>query len=107
MQKVCNLLGVLGFVMSGTMAVMGVMAYTRVPSMVKNYASELKAELTKTILEQVPSQRSLRCQSYQRRQALQSPSNNHFGAGDWVVWYFFPSDWVSGHHELQVRSLQP
>ncbi len=54
MQKVYNLLGVLGFVMSGTMAVMGVMAYTRVPSMVKNYASELKLELTKTILDQVP-----------------------------------------------------
>jgi|TARA_B100000073_G_C23238374_1_gene373038 hypothetical protein len=54
MQKVYNLLGVLGFVMSGAMAVMGVMAYTRVPSMVKNYASELKLELTKTILEQVP-----------------------------------------------------
>ena len=42
MQKVFNLLGALGFVMSGTMAVMGVVAYTRVPSMVKNYASELK-----------------------------------------------------------------
>ena len=54
MQKVYNLLGVLGFVMSGTMAVMGVVAYTRVTSMVKNYASNLKLELTKTILEQVP-----------------------------------------------------
>ena len=40
--------------MSGTMAVIGVMAYTRVPSMVKNYASNLKLELTKTILDQVP-----------------------------------------------------
>ena len=54
MQKVFNLLGALGFVMSGTMAVMGVMAYTRVPSMVKNYASELKLELTESILKQVP-----------------------------------------------------
>ncbi len=54
MQKVYNLLGVLGFVMSGTITVMGVMAYTRVPSMVKNYASELKLELTESILKQVP-----------------------------------------------------
>ena len=54
MQKVYNVLGVLGFVMSGTMAVMGVVAYTRVPSMVKNYANNLKLELTKTILDQVP-----------------------------------------------------
>ena len=54
MQKVCNLLGVLGFVMSGTMAVMGVMAYTRVPSMMKLYMSNMKLELTETILKQVP-----------------------------------------------------
>jgi len=54
MQKIYNLLGVLGFVISGTMAIGGVVAYTRVPSMVKNYASELKLELTKTILDQVP-----------------------------------------------------
>jgi hypothetical protein len=54
MQKVFNAMAVASFVMSGAMAVMGVVAYTRVPSMVKNYASELKLELTKTILEQVP-----------------------------------------------------
>ena len=54
MQKVYNLLGVLGFVMSGTMAVMGVVAYTHVPSMVKLYMSNMKLELTETILDQVP-----------------------------------------------------
>ena len=36
------------------MAIMGVMAYTRVPSIFKNYASELKPELMCTILDQVP-----------------------------------------------------
>ena len=54
MQKVYNLLGVLGFVMSGAMAVMGVMAYTRIPSMMKLYLSEMQLELTETILKQVP-----------------------------------------------------
>ena len=54
MQKVYNLLGVLGFVMSGTMAVMGVMAYTRIPSMMRLYLSEMKLELTESILKQVP-----------------------------------------------------
>ena len=54
MQKVYNLLGALGFVMSGTMAVMGVMAYTRVPSMMKLYMSNMKLELTESILKQVP-----------------------------------------------------
>ena len=56
MQKVYNLLGVLGFVMSGTMAVMGVVAYTRVPSMLKSYGSDLKLELTETITDMVPGQ---------------------------------------------------
>ena len=30
------------------------MAYTRIPSLTKNYVSEIKLELTKTILDQVP-----------------------------------------------------
>jgi len=40
--------------MSGAMAVGGVLFYTRVPSMAKKYISDLKLELTKTILDQVP-----------------------------------------------------
>ena len=54
MQKIYNLLGVLGFTISTTLAVIGVMAYTRVPSMMKLYLSEMKLELTETILKQVP-----------------------------------------------------
>ena len=54
MQKVYNLLGVLGFTISTILAVMGVMAYTRVPSMMKLYMSNMKLELTETILKQVP-----------------------------------------------------
>ena len=47
-------MAVASFVMSGAMAVGGVLFYTRVPSLTKKYISELKLELTKTILEQVP-----------------------------------------------------
>ena len=54
MQKIYNLLAVLAFAMSGTMAVSGVLFYTRIPSLTKKYISELKLELTKTILDQVP-----------------------------------------------------
>ena len=54
MQKVCNLLSVLGFTISTALAMIGVMAYTRVPSMMKLYLSEMKLELTETILKQVP-----------------------------------------------------
>ena len=56
MQKVYNLLGVLGFTISTILAVIGVMAYTRVPSMMKLYLSNMKLELTQTILDQVPVQ---------------------------------------------------
>ena len=56
MQKVYNLLGVLGFTISTTLAVIGVMAYTRVPSMMKLYMSEMKLELTETLTQMVPGQ---------------------------------------------------
>ena len=47
-------MAVASFVMFGAMAVGGVLFYTRVPSLTKKYISNLKLELTKTILEQVP-----------------------------------------------------
>jgi len=55
-QKIYNLLGVLGFTISTTLAVIGVMAYTRVPSMMKLYMSNMKLELTETITQMVPRQ---------------------------------------------------
>ena len=55
-QKIYNLLGVLGFTISTTLAVIGVMAYTRVPSMMKLYLSEMKLELTETLTQVVPGQ---------------------------------------------------
>ena len=39
MQKVYNLLGVLGFVMSGTMAALSVAAYARIPGMVDDMSA--------------------------------------------------------------------
>ena len=54
MQKVYNLLGVLGFVMSGTLVGGTVVLYTRIPSMVDNYVSKVKSTLTESILKQVP-----------------------------------------------------
>ena len=40
--------------MSGTMAVGGVLFYSRIPSLTKKYISDLKTELTKAVLDQVP-----------------------------------------------------
>ncbi len=40
--------------MSGTMAAGTVVFYSRIPSLTKKYISDLKTELTKTVLDQVP-----------------------------------------------------
>ena len=55
MQKVFNLLGVLGFTISTILAVIGLIAFIRVPSMMKLYLSEMKLELTDTIVKLVPA----------------------------------------------------
>ena len=54
MQKVFNVMAAASFVVSGAIVIGGVVAYIRVPSMVKKYVSEMKLELTKTILDAVP-----------------------------------------------------
>ena len=55
MQKVFNVMAAASFVVSGTLAVMGVLAYIRVPSMMKLYLSEMQLELTDTIVKLVPA----------------------------------------------------
>ena len=53
MQRILNVVSACTFVLALANTAVIVMAVTRGPSMVKNYASELKLELTKTILDQV------------------------------------------------------
>ncbi len=53
-QKLFNAMAVASFVMSGTMAAGTVVFYSRIPSLTKKYISDLKTELTKTVLDQVP-----------------------------------------------------
>ena len=55
MQKVFNLFGTLGFVMSATMVVGSLLLYTRIPSLTKHYMSELKLELTELMVDMVPA----------------------------------------------------
>ena len=54
MQKLFNVMAVASFVMSGAMVIGTTVAYTRIPSLAKKYINDFKAELTKTILDQVP-----------------------------------------------------
>ena len=54
MQRILNVVSACTFVLALANTAVIVMAVTRGPSMVKNYASKLKLELTQTILDQVP-----------------------------------------------------
>ena len=56
MQKLFNLLGALGFLMSAGMVGLTIGLYSRIPSLTKHYMSELKTELTKMVSEMVPSE---------------------------------------------------
>ena len=54
MQKVINVVAAGTFVLALANTAVIVLAFTRGPSIVKKQISELKLELTKTILDQVP-----------------------------------------------------
>ena len=54
MQRIINVVSACTFVLALANTAVIVLAFTRGPSMVKKRISELKLELTKTILDQVP-----------------------------------------------------
>ena len=54
MQKVFNLAGTLGFLMSAGMLVGMAVVYSRIPSITKHYMGELQTELTKVMTDMVP-----------------------------------------------------
>ena len=54
MQKYLNALSAVTFVIAACNAAVLVMVFTRGPSLVKKQISELRLELTQTILDQVP-----------------------------------------------------
>jgi|TARA_Y100000033_G_scaffold9876_1_gene8987 hypothetical protein len=56
MQKVCNVLGVLGFVMSGTLVGLSVAAFVRIPGMIEDYAASMMDDITGNVTEMLPSQ---------------------------------------------------
>ena len=56
MQKYLNTLTAVTFVIAVCNAAVIVMAFTRGPSMVKKYISEIKLELTETLTQMVPGE---------------------------------------------------
>ena len=56
MQKVFNLLGVLGFVMSGTLVGLSIAAFSRIPGMIDDMAADMMDDITGQVTEMVPGQ---------------------------------------------------
>jgi len=55
-QKICNVLGVLGFVMSGTLVGLSIAAFARIPGMIDDMAADMMDDITGKVTEIVPGQ---------------------------------------------------
>ena len=49
MQKVCNVLGVLGFVMSSALVSASIVAFARIPGMIDDMAADMMGDVTEMI----------------------------------------------------------
>ena len=49
MQKVCNVLGVLGFVMSSALVGASIVAFARIPGMIDDMAADMMSDVTEVI----------------------------------------------------------
>ena len=49
MQKVCNVLGVLGFVMSSALVGASIVAFARIPGMIDDMAPDMMSDVTEVI----------------------------------------------------------
>ena len=56
MQKVYNLLGVLGFVMSGALVGASIVAFARIPGMIDDYAATMMDDVAGNVTEMLPGQ---------------------------------------------------
>ena len=56
MQKVYNVLGVLGFVMSGTLVGLSIAAFAQIPGMIDDMAAEMMDDITGKVTDMVPGQ---------------------------------------------------
>ena len=56
MQKVCNVLGVLGFVMSGALVGASIVAFARIPGMIDDMAANMMDDIAGDVTEMIPSQ---------------------------------------------------
>ena len=55
-QRICNVLGVLGFEMSGTLVGLSIAAFARIPGMIDDMAADMMDDITGNVTEIIPSQ---------------------------------------------------
>ena len=53
-QKICNVLGVLGFVMSSTLVGLSIAAFARIPGMIDDMAADMMDDITGNVTDMVP-----------------------------------------------------
>ena len=56
MQKICNVLGVLGFVMSGALVGASIVAFARIPGMIDDMAADMMNDVAGNVTEMIPTQ---------------------------------------------------
>ncbi|BAQ93080.1 plasmid stability protein [uncultured Mediterranean phage uvMED] len=56
MQKVCNVLGVLGFVMSSALVGASILAFARIPGMIDEYAASMMDDIAGDVTEMIPGE---------------------------------------------------
>jgi hypothetical protein len=53
MQRICNVLGVLGFVMSSALVGASVLAFARIPGMIDDMAADMMGDVTEMIPDEI------------------------------------------------------
>ena len=56
MQRIYNVLGVLGFVMSGTLVGLSIAAFAQIPKMIDDMAADMMDDITGNVTEMIPTQ---------------------------------------------------
>ena len=56
MQKVCNVLGVLGFVMSSALVGASILAFARIPGMIDDMAANMMDDIAGHVTEMIPGE---------------------------------------------------
>jgi len=56
MQKVYNVLGVLGFVMSGALVGLSIAAFARIPGMIDDMAADMMNDIAGDVTEMIPGE---------------------------------------------------